>query len=99
MNSPVAFAPGSMPAFIWFADPTHLTTAQEVKAEDFAAVIGDFTHLINAQLQTTNDRVTIDLDKKWPAYAEFPMYKGMGMYTALNGLQLGSGQFISTGDY
>jgi hypothetical protein len=96
-RGPVDLGPGCMPVFYWFPNPADLAGAKEVKPADFAAVIGDATRLVSAQVEITRDPLVIDIDKKLPAYATLTAARDKGDYTTPGGLTLGWRQFISKG--
>jgi hypothetical protein len=64
----VNLAPNNLPPFIWFPDASDVNNAQLVSPGDFASVIGDATHLTEAQLEISDDPIVLDLNKRLPWY-------------------------------
>jgi hypothetical protein len=99
MQGPIELRPGNLPAFIWFADDTNLTTTKIVKPAEFSSVIGDSARLVSAKVEITQDPVVIDIDKKFSAFAVLTAPPNNGAYTIPGGLTLGTGEFINYQKY
>jgi hypothetical protein len=89
-------APDNMPAFMWFADKSQLSSARYLDPSDFAAVIGNNTKLSSVELEMTDDVPQFNINEKLPVLANLVPPDGHD-YKMADGSMMVWREFISVG--